>query len=243
MHDETNNKLMLRLFMVITDWENVSALKKFMKEFPMRFSYLTKAEGTATSETLDMFGLGKTDKALALCVVPQPIAESMLEEISDALRLKKRGTGIACTIPISGIAANIVKLLSDDARERVINHMEKMEMEAENMKNETSLTLIVSIINQGYSEDLMDAAKTAGATGGTVIHARRVGDHDHINFLGLPIQEEQEIVFIIARHEDKKDIMKAINHEFGLKSEGHGVTISLPVDDAVGLEMLTHKRD
>ena len=240
MHD-VGNKPMLRLLMVITDWEQVSKMKKFINRFPMHFGYITKAEGTASSETLDMLGLGQTDKALVLCVVPQVIAESMMKELTDLLLLKMRGTGIAFTIPLCGIAANIIKYLNEDARERAINHMKKMELEAENMKSETSLTLILTIINQGYSEDVMDAARKAGASGGTLIHARRVGENDQMNFLGLPIQQEQEIVFIIANRENKKDIMKAINHECGLKSEAHGVTLALPVDGSVGLEYLLNR--
>jgi len=235
---DIGEKPMLQVLMVITEWKQVIDLKKFLRKFPMRFSYITKAEGTASSEILDMFGLGQTDKALAFCILPQMVAEPLMEELSDMFLLRKRGTGIAFTIPLSGIAANMVKMLNDDARERVINHMKKMEMEAENMKNETALTLIITIMNQGFSEDVMEAAKAAGATGGTVIHARRAGDHDHLSFLGVPIQEEQEMLFIIARREDKKEIMKAINHECGPKCEAHGITISLPVDSATGLEML-----
>lgn len=237
MH-ETGNKPMLRLLMVITDWEQVSSLKKFMGKFPMHFSYITKAEGTASSEILDMFGLGQTDKALILCIVPQTIADNMMREISEMLRLKKRGAGIAFTIPLSSIAASVIKFLNEDARERAINHMKKMEMEAECMKSETSLTLIITILNQGYSEDLMDVAKKAGASGGTLIHARRIGAQPELNFLGVPIQQEQEIIFIIANRENKKAIMKAISHDFGLKSEAHGTTIALPVDSAVGLDMM-----
>jgi len=235
---DIGEKPMLRALMVITDWEQVGNVKKILNKFPMRFSYITKAEGTASSEILDMFGLGQTDKALTFCILPQVVAEPMMEELSETFLLRKRGSGIAYTIPLSGIAANMVKVLNDDARERVINHMKKMEMEAENMKCQTSLTLIVTIMNQGFSEEVMEAAKAAGATGGTVIHARRAGDHDHLSFLGVPIQEEQEMLFIIVNREDKKEVMKAINHQFGPRSEAHGITISLPVDSSAGLEML-----
>lgn len=238
---DVGDKPMMRVLLAITEWEQLSKLKKLLKRYPMRLSYITKAEGTASSEILDMIGLGQNDKALAFCILPQAVAEPLMEEMSDMFLLRKRGAGIAFTIPLSGIAANIAKILNDDARERVKSHMKKMEMEAEKMKSETTLTLIISIMNQGFSEDLMEAAKAAGATGGTVIHARRAGNQDFLSFMGVPIQEEQEMVFIIARREEKKDIMKAINHEFGLRCEAQGITISLPVDSAVGLEMLRKK--
>lgn len=112
-----------------------------------------------------------------------------------------------------------------------------MESEVENMKNETSLTLIMSVVDQGYSEDLMETAKSAGASGGTVIHARRIGLGEHINFLGLSIQTEKEIILILTNKENKIEIMKSINQRYGLESEAHGITIALPVDNAAGLEI------
>lgn len=238
MHDSVGLKPMMRMLIVIVDWEQKSNLKKILNNSSMRFCYITKAEGTASSEILDMFGLGQSDKAFAFCILPQALSESLMKQISRLFLMQRKGNGIAFTIPLSGIAANIGKILNEDAKERMKCHMDKMEKEAEKMRNETSLCLIITILNVGYSEDLMDVAKAAGASGGTVIHARRAGDHEHLNFLGLSIQEEQEMLFIIANRDNKKDIMKAINKEFGARSEAHGITISLPVDSATGLEVL-----
>ena len=86
--------------------------------------------------------------------------------------------------------------------------------------------MIMAIVNQGYSEEVMAAAKTAGATGGTVFQSRRVGSEDTIKFWGITIQPEREMVLIL---------MKSIGKSCGIQSEAQGVVFSLPVDNMIGL--------
>lgn len=236
------NKPLLKMLFVVADWTQNTKINEVFKNSRAHFYYLTKAEGTARSDVLDMFGIGRSDKELALSIVPQEIAQTLLKKIDDLLLFKRKGTGIAFTVPISGVSANILGLLNEETKEKLVEHINNIESEVENMKSETSLTLIMSIINHGYSEELMEAAKSAGASGGTVFHSRRIGLDEQINFLGLSLQEEKEIVLIIAERENKVGIMKSINQKCGLKSEAHGITISLPVDSAVGLEMLQIKQ-
>jgi hypothetical protein len=233
--NETLSKPILRLLIIIAEWEKASKINALFESFPLRFCYLSKAEGTASSDVLEMLGLGHTDKALALCVAPQPIARAALAKAADTLRLKKKGAGIAFTVPLSAVAVNLTRILNGEAKEAPDNHIDRIESEVEKMKTESTMTLIMSIVNQGFSEDLMDAAKSAGATGGTTIHARRLGSSEQTNFLGLPFQAEKEIVFIIAERDAKVGIMKAINQKCGPKSEAHGIVVALPVDGTVGI--------
>lgn len=95
--------------------------------------------------------------------------------------------------------------------------------------------MIASIVNQGYSEEVMNAARSAGAAGGSVLHSRRVGSEKAMDFWGLSVQEEKEIVLIIADAEHKLAIMQAIGEACGMRSDAKGIVISLPIDAAVGL--------
>ncbi len=99
--------------------------------------------------------------------------------------------------------------------------------------------LILTIVNRGSSEQVMEAARTAGARGGTVISARRVGYEDVQNLLGFTLQPEKEIVAILVPREQKLPVMQAINREAGLKTDCRGVLFSVPVDDIMGLQELT----
>ena len=103
-------------------------------------------------------------------------------------------------------------------------------------KSESTYTLIVSIVNKGTTDLVMNAARKAKATGGTITVARGTGNPELAQFYGLAIQPEKEIVFVVAKEEIKDDVMKAIYDEAGLDTPGRGIVFSLPVTDAVGLD-------
>ena len=94
---------------------------------------------------------------------------------------------------------------------------------------------IFCIVNSGYSETVMDAAKKLGARGGTVINARGTANKDAETFFGISIQPEKEIVMILVPSQIKDDILHAIYKEAGLDSAGQGIAFALPVDAVVGL--------
>ena len=82
----------------------------------------------------------------------------------------------------------------------------------------------------------MDAARSEGARGGTVLYARRVGMEDMENVLGFTFQPEKEVVAILAPKTQKKTLMEAINRSAGLTTEARGILFALPVDDLIGLQ-------
>lgn len=81
----------------------------------------------------------------------------------------------------------------------------------------------------------MEAAKQAGATGGTILNARGVSKEKNETFFGFPLQEEKEIVAILTPEDQKKEIMENINRKCGLKSAAQAVVLSMPVEDVAGL--------
>ncbi|MGI6004963.1 MAG: P-II family nitrogen regulator [Christensenellales bacterium] len=94
--------------------------------------------------------------------------------------------------------------------------------------------LIVTIVNRGFSDQVMEAAKEAGAHGGTVVLARGTGLEDAEKFFGISITPEKELVLILVREEKRTPVMQAIGHEAGLMTEAGGICFSLPVDEVVG---------
>ena len=98
--------------------------------------------------------------------------------------------------------------------------------------------LIVAIVNRGFSDLVMDAARAAGASGGTILHGRGTGVHEAEQFVGIAIQPEKEIVLILTRSDERRKIMAAIAEGAGLNTQGKGLTFSLPVDDILGLQEL-----
>lgn len=103
------------------------------------------------------------------------------------------------------------------------------------MKNQFTHEVVFCIVNSGFSEAVMDAAKKGGARGGTVINARGTAGKEAEKFFNLSVQEEKEIVMILTSAECKNTILEKLYEEVGLNTAGQGIAFALPVDAVVGL--------
>lgn len=94
---------------------------------------------------------------------------------------------------------------------------------------------ILAIVNNGFSEAAMDAAKACGAKGGTVLHGRGTISKDAEKFFNISIQPEKEIVMILAKDELIENILKGLYNAIGTSTPAQGIAFALPVDEVVGL--------
>ncbi len=101
------------------------------------------------------------------------------------------------------------------------------------MKNNHEV--IMCVVNAGFSEAVMDAAREFGARGGTVINARGTANIEAEKIFNISIQPEKELVMILVDKTIRDDILHAIYQKVGLQSEGKGIAFCLPVEEVVGL--------
>ena len=94
---------------------------------------------------------------------------------------------------------------------------------------------IFCIVNSGYSDAVMEAAKKLGARGGTVINARGTASKEAETFFHITIEPEKEIVMILVPTKIKDDVLHALYKEVGLDTAGQGIAFSVPVDGVVGI--------
>jgi nitrogen regulatory protein PII len=106
------------------------------------------------------------------------------------------------------------------------------------MKIGTEHQLIVTIVKKGWAEKIVNAAKTAGARGGTVLYGRGVGIHEQKRLLGLPIEPEKEIILTLIHKDKTDDVLKAIVAAGQLQKPGTGIGFVLDVDKIVGIVAL-----
>lgn len=97
--------------------------------------------------------------------------------------------------------------------------------------------LLVTICNNGFADEVMDVAKSAGARGGTILHARGSAEDNPLQFLGITIEPEKDVVIIIVNDETKNNIMQAIATKLGIGTKAHSITFSMPVDGIVGINL------
>lgn len=229
---EQYKKAAFRMLFLIATPKLVNKAVGMFKEGNVPTQYIFHAQGTASSEVMDMLGLDGVDKNILMSMMPKLFADEMLKKLRKKLHLGMPNTGIGFTVAMSGGSGHIMQL------------MEKMEPEQKERsaeRNETDMTeneysMIMAIVNQGFSEDVMNAARPKGASGGTVFHSRRVGNEEAMKFWKISVQEEREVVIILAGKEDKLAIMQEIGQKCGMKSKAQGIVMSLPVDSVVGLD-------
>ena len=140
------------------------------------------------------------------------------------------GTGIAFTVPFSSIGGiRELRFLTDG------QNYEKGE---ESSLKDTTHELLVVIANQGYTDQVMDAAREQGAGGGTVIHAKGTGMQNADKFFGMTLAAEKDIIYIVARREQKNGIMKAVMEKAGVGTRAGAIVFSLPVTATAGMRQL-----
>ena len=99
----------------------------------------------------------------------------------------------------------------------------------------TQYEVVFCIVNEGFSEAVMDAARGAGARGGTVLHASGTASVEAEKAFGITIQPQKEIVMILVDVKIKEDILKSLYDAVGLQTAGQGIAFTMPVSDVVGL--------
>ena len=229
MNNASRQHPLLRILVVIINVDKLPAITELLNGLYCYTQNHFRANGTATSEILNILGLGATEKAVATYILPNSLVSSALQNLSEEFSFRLPGKGIAFTIPVSGISGRALALVNHGASTL------KDESEVINMEVEIGHHLIVVSVNQGYSEEIISAARQVGATGGTVWSARTANIENMTNLLGTSMQGEREIIAILSEKSKKLEIMQSLNEGFGVSSKAQGIVISLPVDHVAGL--------
>jgi nitrogen regulatory protein PII len=95
--------------------------------------------------------------------------------------------------------------------------------------------LILTVVNRGFADTVIEAARGAGARGGTIFYARGTGVHELEKFFAVSIQPEKEVVMSLVRKDNVQEIMRQIVLAAGLETAGRGLSIALPVNSVVGI--------
>ena len=218
---------------LMTTIVNRKDAKKYLELYQnnhLNVAFLSLGFGTATNEILDYLGLDSAEKAVAISVLEENAWYHIKKLLEKKLKIDAPGGGIAFIIPLSSIGGK--KTL-----QFLLESQDYKKEEESTLKN-TTHELVVVIAEQGYTEMIMDAARGAGAYGGTVIHAKGTGIQAAEKFMGVSLAAEKEIIYIVTRTEQKNAIMQAIMQYAGLDSKAKSIIFSLPVTDTAGLRLI-----
>ncbi len=205
-------------------------LPKFLEAFDknnLPIGFVSLGYGTAKDDILDMLGLVRSEKAVGMTVVTGAGWEEAKWYLRKKMYIDVPDTGISFIIPMSSIGGK---------RELAfLTAGQNYRKGEESVMKDTTMELLVVVSNQGHNDLVMDAARGAGAYGGTVIHARGTGMNQAELFFGVSLASEKDLTFIVTKKNQRNAIMSAIMKDAGMETPAQSIVFSLPVTDAVGL--------
>ncbi len=214
----------------IIDRKNSKKYIDLYKKDKLEVMYITLGEGTARGDILDYLGLEASEKMVIFNFVQQHDWMLTKKDLQRKLQIDAPGEGIAFLVPLSSIGGK-------RTLQFLLDRQELPESEESTLKD-TTYELIVAIADQGNLEMVMDAARGAGAYGGTVIHAKGTGMEYAEKYLGVTIAAEKAMIFIVTKKDQKNSIMKAIMEQAGMQTPAKTIVFSLPVTDTAGLRLV-----
>ncbi len=220
----------LFLMTTIVDRKVINKYLELYRENNLNVMFLSLGFGTAANDILDYLGLESTEKAVAMSVVDTNDWLTTKKQLEKKLKIDAPGGGIAFTIPLSSVGG--IKTL------QFLLEKDNYQKEEESTLQNTTHELIIVIAEQGYTDMIMDAARGAGAYGGTVIHAKGTGQEVAEKFMGVTLAAEKEIIYIVTKTEQKNPIMQAIMQNAGVHTKAKAIAFSLPVTDTAGLRLI-----
>ena len=220
--------MVLNFVLSIVDRRHAAGIAAIYEEHGLPLTLGMLGRGTATKSILDLYGLADTEKVLACTVANGALTRSLIRSARHRLYLDIPGNGIMAAVPIKSVGGGktLAYLTDNQSPDKALPELD--------LKHE----LIIIIANDGYSEPIMDAAREAGAGGGTVLHAKGTGAKKAEKFFGVSLAEEKEMILIVAKSAEKAAIMQAVLKDTGPGSAAGAICFSLPVSAVAGLRLL-----
>ncbi|MFI3256681.1 MAG: P-II family nitrogen regulator [Spirochaetales bacterium] len=179
------------------------SLLKVVKKNGGTTTMILDGRGTAEKLLLQQLGLGQTKKSLICVLEEKRICDAVCEAIKKDMCMQTEYTGIVFTI-----------FTEDYTVEKKTDHL-----------------VICVIVNAGYGEEVMQAGRKAGARGGTIVNARGTGSGHEMDFFGIQIIPEKEMLIMVAECELARKIIDSVNVLPILQAPGSGIVFTLPVAD------------
>lgn len=190
--------------------------------------WICKGRGTASSEMLDVLGIGTSERDIIFSVAADNAAGALLRHLNDGLSGSLHAKGIVFDMPLAAMSNLIAAMLLEKSAGIEERGGVAMEPTGNN-------SLILIVVNQGHTDEVMGTAKEAGAKGGTVLRARWAGTEHIEKFYGITVQEEREIIAIVASAKERNAIMEAVNQKHGLQSQAGAVLCSVGIEHTAKL--------
>ncbi len=212
----------------ICDPRALEVLTQICAELTIPMNVVLHAHGTAVRSMLDILGIESNEKRVVLSIANQEKTKALISEQKRRLFIGVPGHGIVVSVPVKSIGGG-----------KTVTFLNGSQQPAKYTPElNYSYELIVAIANEGRTDLVMNAARSAGAAGGTVLHGKGTGSEGGERFYNVSIAQEKEVILIVSRAEQKSGIMKAILEKAGPDTEAGTIVFSLPTSEVAGFGLL-----
>ena len=224
-----------KLLVTIVDRGRGEAAMTVAKGAGARGGTILLGRGTADNRLLHLLGLDDVGKDVLLTLTAREAAGPVMEALRSAGHLRK-SHGIVFRIDVGGMLRHVPWMSSEPEAEAGGRDVPSgvstphPEVGSDIMSESATHELISVIVNAGYADDIMAAARKAGAPGGTVINARGTGREDDVKFFGITIVPEKELILILVHKEQSPTILNAVKSVPCLAQPGIGIAFCMDVE-------------
>lgn len=194
-------------------------------ELMLPMTLTLNGKGTAVKSMRELLGIEVTQKRTVITIADSEKTKQLISAVKRKLHIGVPGHGIVIAVPLKSVGGGKTLAYLNPGEEAT-----KKEIPNINYAYE----LIVAITNEGCTDMVMNAARAAGARGGTVIHAKGTGNQELRKFYNVSIAEEKEVVLIVSSAAEKSNIMRSIIEKAGPDSQAGTIVFSLPTTEVAG---------
>lgn len=202
-------------------------LSDICRQMKLPIAVTFHGRGTAVRSMLDLLGIESNEKRMLVTIAGEEKTKELIREEKRQLFIGVPGHGVVVSVPVKSIGGGKTVAFLDQEREAG-KKMPEFKFPYE---------LILAICNEGRTDLVMNAAREAGAAGGTVLHGKGTGSPEAEKFYNVSLAQEKEVIMIVSKAEQKTGIMQAILKKAGPDSEAGTIVFSLPVNEAAGFGM------
>ena len=208
--------------------EALDTLCVICAELKLPMTVVMHGRGTAMQSMMDLLGIESTEKRVIMTVANPEKTRKFIKEMRRQVYIGIPGHGIIMAVPIKSVGGGKTLAYLNNGEQQPARYTPELSNRYE---------LIVIVANEGRTDQVMNAARAAGATGGTVLHGKGTGSQNK-KFYNVSIAAEKEVILMVAQNDRKAAIMQSVLHHAGPDSEAGAILFSLPVSEVAGFGLM-----
>lgn len=198
-----------------------SKVLRATKEYGIGGGTVLLGKGTVNNAILNFLALYEERKEIVLLGANKKDADYAIDMLNEKFKFEKPNRGIIFTTSLSDVIGSKFDRCEENVKKRGVNN--------------SMYQFIITIVNKGKAEEVIDAATKAGSKGGTIVNARGSGIHETSKLFNMEIEPEKEVVMILSKEESTKNIVASIRENLELDKPGNGIILVQDVNRAYGI--------